>query len=313
MRFLLACALGGALLAGVAAAPSGPVFTLGVLRRDAIVVPFATYTGKEWKHYWPDPENSVDVPMNLRSVPNKWWGPTGPLDTWQAWAGPKPETIHVRQPDWLKTYCQKQVGLRTDYQPRSWPPGSDVQPYPKDGLAVSPPQKIDPIERLAPDSGEATAVAQLLRNAYAVQEQNAVYHAQEEGAVVAPTEAELARLPITIESLYAIGKTHRAYWVESNREYKDEANKCSAVLFGSGWLLVDSGQLVYAAFRVDMVPCNRQTLLYMLPLGSMTLPTGTYWIAQWSGWDREQYGVFEIQDKSIEQQLGVPGGGCPLQ
>ena len=48
----------------------------------------------------------------------------------------------AHQPDWFKTYCQKQIGLRTDYQPRVPPPGPDTQPYPKDGLAVSPKRRL---------------------------------------------------------------------------------------------------------------------------------------------------------------------------
>lgn len=100
------------------------------------------------------------------------------------------------------------------------------------------------------------------------------------------------------------------YWVESNREYK-KGGACGAVLFGSGWLLFESGKLSSAAFMVDMVPCNRQTLLYMLPLGVLSLPSGTFWIAQWSGWDREAYGVFDVGKQQIEQKLAVAGGSCP--
>ncbi len=308
MRLLVACCAAGLLLAGMAdSAPS--VFTVGVLRRDAIVVPFATYDGRVWKNYWPGPANDVDTPINLQSVPRKWWGPAGPIDTWQVWAGPQPQTVHVRQPDWLRTYCRKAIGLRTDYQPRAWPP-ADAQPYPKDGLAVAPPQRILPVERLSPDSGEAAAVHELLRVAYTAQQERAVARAQVEGADVRPDVKALDALPIAIESLYAFGTTRRVYWAESSREYGPRGT-CNAVLFGSGWLVVDAGQLSFAAFQIDMVPCHRETVLYMLPLGVMSLPTGTYWIAQFSGWDREQYGVFRI-GQTIEQELGVLAGDCPL-
>lgn len=309
MRSLVVTVLASTLLAGTAD-PATVVFTVGVLRRDAIIVPLATYDGKEWKNYWPRPSGDVDIPMNLRSVPKKWWGPMGPLDTWQVWAGPQPQTVHVRQPDWLDTYCQKQVGLRTDYQPRVWPPPADTQPYPKDGLAVSPPQPIQPIERVATDSSEAAAVQAVLRDGYAVQQERAIARAEEQGADVHPDRKTLDALPITIESLYATGTAaRRVYWVESNREYKN-GGSCGAVLFGAGWLVFQSGKLSSAAFNVDMVPCHRQTLLYMLPLGVMSLPTGVYWIAQWSGWEREAYGVFDIGQKDIEQKLAVAGGSC---
>ena len=60
----------GALLASVATAgPPTDVLTLAVLRRDAIVVPFATYDGKHWQSHWPSPKQDVDVPISLSSVP----------------------------------------------------------------------------------------------------------------------------------------------------------------------------------------------------------------------------------------------------
>src|SRR6266581_1907555 len=108
MRLILA---GGALLASVvsSAEPPPATFTLGVLRRDAMVVPFATYDGKRWENHWPQPSQGVDVPVNLRSVPGRWWGKSGPLDTWQVWTDGAARLVHVRQPDWLQTHCKKQV------------------------------------------------------------------------------------------------------------------------------------------------------------------------------------------------------------
>src|SRR6266851_4324839 len=101
---------GCALFASLASAPELPpaTFTLAILRRDAIVIPFATYDGKRWKDHWREPSKDVDVPINLRSVPAQWWGPGGPLDAWQVWVGANPpRTVHVRQPDWFQTHCSK--------------------------------------------------------------------------------------------------------------------------------------------------------------------------------------------------------------
>src|SRR5215467_1546778 len=147
--------LGGALLALAGLLqPSPASFIVGVLRRDALIVPFATYDGKRWKNYWPAPAADADVPLNLRNVSSRWWGPVGPRDTWQIWTSDSsPQMVNVRQPDWAPSYCQKVVGLRTDYQPRFRPPPV-ASPYPKDGLAVSPPHPVQPFEILAPDSSE---------------------------------------------------------------------------------------------------------------------------------------------------------------
>jgi hypothetical protein len=309
MRCLVAA---GALLASVvSAAQSGSTnFTLGVLRRDATIVPFATYDGKRWETHWPQPSQEVDVPINLRSVPGRWWGQQGgTLDSWQVWAGAAPpQTVHVRQPDWLQTHCQKQVGLRTDYQPNQWPPGPETQPYPKDGLAVSPPHAVEPIETLPPESAERPALAEILRAAFAMREEDALDLTRREGSPVRASKKELEALPITIEALYAFGTRHRVYWAEAVREYK-KADTC-AIVFGAGWFVLDSGKLTHGEFQVLVVPCSRDGLHYMLPLGVISLPRGQYWIEQWSGWDDERYDVVDIRADPITPVLAVWGGGC---
>ena len=97
-------------------APQAP-FTIGALRRDGIVVPFATFDGKSWSIRWPRPSLDVSIPINLTSVPSGWWGKPGPRDTWQAWTGSDPKTLRVRQPDGIDVHCTRQIGLRTDYRP----------------------------------------------------------------------------------------------------------------------------------------------------------------------------------------------------
>jgi hypothetical protein len=286
------------------------MLTLGVLRRDATIVPFATYDGKRWENHWPDPAVSVDVPISLRSVPSRWWGRAGPRETWQvstdSAAG---QTVHVRQPDWLQTHCQKQVGLRTDYQPRQRPPGPEAQPYPKDGLAVSPSYPLQLVELVSEASSERQRVMDVLPAAFRAREDDAVTQAQDDGAAINPSSKDLEALPITIEALYAFGTRPRVYWVEAHREYKKGA-ECAAIIFGSGWLMFDAGRLTYLGFDVSVVPCSREGLHYMLPLGVVSLPRGSFWIAQMSGWDDEAYDVLEIGAQSIDVVLSTRGGGC---
>jgi hypothetical protein len=285
-------------------------FTLAILRRDAIIVPFATFDGKRWEDYWPEPRKDIDIPINLRSVPGRWWGPFRPLDRWQIWTGTtQPGLVNVRQPDWLQTHCLKQVGLTTDYQPTQRPPGRDAQPFPKDGLAVAPPHPVEPIEILGPNSPERQVMADILPMAFAEREEAAVVRAQQEGSPVHPSNKELAALPITIEALYAYGTTRRIYFVEAVREYK-QAGACAAVVFGSGWFARDSGRFTFANFDASVAPCNRTGLNYMLPLGAMSVSRGTYWIAQLSGWDHEEYAIVNIGARPLMLTLSVWGGGC---
>ncbi len=304
-------------LAGVLQ-PSAPTsFAVGVLRRDALIVPFATYDGKEWQNDWPVPANNADVPLSLRDVNKRWWGPVGPRDVWQIWApNMPPQMVKVRQPDWAPSYCQKQVGLRTDYRPQLRPPPPAASPYPKDGLAVSPAHPVERIEVLGPDSNERGDLVEAIHPRFVEQEHEAFEtlirgHASTPRQVpLPPNDAELRATPsMVVETLYAYGVSPRTYFVETAREYKRDG-KCSVVLSGRGRIVRNSGKFATGGFRVGITACDRSNASYMLPLGVMSLPGGVFWIAQISGWDRESYTIIDITPQPGAKDLVTPGGGC---
>jgi hypothetical protein len=310
--------LSGALLAltGVLQPPSAS-FAVGVLRRDALIVPFATYDGKRWRNDWPVPAENIDVPLNLRNVSKRWWGPVGPREMWQVWASDAtPQMVKVRQPDWAPSYCQKVVGLRTDYQPRFRPPPPGVSPYPKDGLAVSPAHPVEAIEVLDANSRERGDVVEAIHPRFVEQEHVTLdtlirEHASNPRQVpLPPTEAELRATPsMVVEALYAYGTSPRTYFIETAREYKRHG-ACTIVVSGRGRVVRDSGKFKTDGFRLGLTACDRSNTSYMLPLGVMSLPTGVYWIAQVSGWDRETYNIIDITPGSRASDLLAAGGGC---
>ena len=304
-------------LAGVLQPQAPASFTVGVLRRDALIVPFATYDGKRWQNGWPVPANNTEVPFSLRDVPGRWWGTPGPRDTWQVWTpGSPPQTVKVRQPDWAPSYCQKQIGLRTDYKPRLLPPPPMTSPYPKDGLAVSPPHPVEPIEVLAADSREFSDVVEAIHTRFVEQEHEALQsliraHGNNPRQVpLPPNDDELRTMPpMIIESLYASGSARRTYFVEGAREYRKNG-ACTVVALVRGLVARESGKFSTEGIRVGLSACDRANATYMLPLGVMSLPTGTYWIAQTSGWSGEYYTVVDIASHSLTVDTKTPGGGC---
>jgi hypothetical protein len=292
-------------------------FTIAVLRRDALIVPFATYDGKTWRNYWPAPGAGADIPISLGSVSKGWWGPVGPRETWQVWtADSPPHLVKVRQPDWASSYCHKAVGLRTDHQPRFRPPPLSVNPYPKDGLAVSPPHRVEPIEILGPGSPERDDVLEGIHPQFAMLEHDVLatlpraHAGNPKEYPEPPTEKELRSTPpMVIEALYAYGKGRRTYFVEGSREYKKDG-ACTVVVFVRGMVARESGKFSTEGLRLGLTACDRSGGNYMLPLGVMPLPTGTFWIAQMSGWIRESYSIIDITPGSKANDKSMPGGGC---
>jgi hypothetical protein len=125
-------------------------FTLAVVRRDSIAIPFATYDGKRWKNSWPLPESRVTAPIALADVPKRWWSGRDPIAKWTFWPLDASEgasrTLETIGPTWFPAHCQQGLGLRTTYSTREVIPPPQIQPYPKAGLAVAGAATITPIE-----------------------------------------------------------------------------------------------------------------------------------------------------------------------
>ena len=283
-------------------------FGVGVLRRDGIIIPFAAFDGKKWVDSWPLPDRERDVPISVRDVPASWWGPTPPLEQWQAWTGGEPQSIRVVQPDWIDAPCTRQVGLRTGYKTALPAPAADAQPYPKDGLAVSPPQPVERIDLVAPESAEMRQLLPTILDAFNKEEratENRYGHP-------VSRRAREGRAP-DIEAAYAFGQHPRVYYVEATRQYRllgQTADRCAALAFSTIWFAVEGTQAKELASAVDLLRCDRNGASYMLPLGVMHAGGKPYWMVQFASFDHERYAVIEIKPKTVSAVLNVWGGSC---
>jgi len=307
---LAAAISAGALTRAHADAVDAPsAFTVGILRRDAMIVPFANYDGKTWHADWPQPRKDDDVPVDLRSVPKGWWGRAGVRQTWQSWGVGQdpPSLLHVLQPDWFTSYCVRGIGLRTDYHARLPLPPPNVRPYPTDGLAVSPPRPLERIEIVPPGDSRRLRLTPMILESFNRTE-------REIGVEVHHPIPQAVREQIApvIEAMYA-SPDGRVLYIEAAREYHDrmDPSACRAVAFGGGWFVRGDHDL-YAPLQtyVQVLDCDRDGASYMLPLGIMRLSGRTFWLAQFSGWDGAQYEVDAIEPKTVERVISRSGGGC---
>jgi len=309
VAFIFGAVLGVAAIAASQAAPPAP-FGIGVLRRDGIVIPFAGFDGNRWRASWPAAKDQVDVPVNVPSVPGGWWGKAGPHDQWQVWTrADSPLTVRVTQPDWVTVQCLRQVGFRTDYRPAEPPPDPGTQPFPKDGLAVWPPQRIDRIAIVPPGQLAPQPVTDAFNDA----EERARRSAQGPATRLTPDRKMRESVAMNVEAIYVTADAagSRVYYFEMSKQYARRGDACPLVTFGAGWFVREgAGELRKLRFDADIVDCERYGLLYMFPLGAVRLSNRLYWIAQWSGWDYEEYGVVEIKPKSVEDVIRVIGGRC---
>ncbi len=298
-----------ALLASIAAADAPRErLGVGVLRRDGVIVPFAAFDGKRWIANWPAPALDLTVPVTLSGIPPRWWGPTGPLASWQVTTAAGTSSVRVVQPDWVDVHCLRQIGLRTDYRAAQPAPPRTAQPYPKDGLAVAPPHVVEPIEILSPSDPQARALLPTLLASFNDAERRTE---DQYGHPIARRSRE--GIEPTIEALYAYGSAPRVFYVEATRVYRQlgqPPDECTAVGIGHGWLMRDAGGTRPLRMLVDVLDCDRRGASYMLPLGVLKLNDRVFWLAQFSGFDHERYAVSEITPKAVVGALNTFGGSC---
>src|SRR6185437_15202734 len=111
-------------------------FTLGVLRRDGVLIPFASYNGRSWAASWPGPNASVALPIGLSDIPKAWWGAAGPGAPWTAWPLENPpRPLGLVRPEQLQVFCGTEVGLKTNYAGGAFDPRQPT--VPADGLAIA--------------------------------------------------------------------------------------------------------------------------------------------------------------------------------
>jgi len=305
----MACAaVVGAVAALAAADTPRDAFGVGVLRRDGVIIPFATFDGRHWRNDWPAPQAQLVVPVSLASVPKRWWGPVGPLDTWQVWVGQKARAVRITQPDWVAVHCARHLALRSDYAAAGVIPPEGEQPYPKDGVAVSPPQPIERIQALPPTATELHPLAPVLLEAFNAAERETASRTNH------PMPRRVRDLVTPgIEAAYAFGGSPRYYYVEARRMYRllgQAPDECTATALGTGWFVREGEQFRSLVTAVDVLPCNGFGASYMLPLGVMRTAGRVFWLAQFSGADHERYAVLELTPKKVDVMTSTWGGGC---
>src|SRR5436309_2759936 len=119
-------------------------FALGVLRRDGVLVPFASYSGRAWSAEWPRPDSNPILPIGLGDIPRRWWGAPGPEAPWTAWlVDGTSRPLALRRPEHPRVFCAAQLGVRTDYTGGAFDPRDPT--VGKDGLAIAGDAKMLPV------------------------------------------------------------------------------------------------------------------------------------------------------------------------
>ena len=292
-------------------------FVLGVLRRDGVVLPFATFSGRRWEMPWPAEFSYRELPISLDDIERPWWGRATPPKTMTLWHDGKPRgELTLGVPAFVQLHCgSRRLGIRTNYHAAELPPPPTELPYPKDGLVVSGSQPIEAIETLrkgSPEFGETAA---------AIVEE---FNDEETFAATSFTawrhpvsKAARAKLPIEIETLYRAPMDEAgwtAYYFEAVRKYppgpQDEG--CGLMTAARGWLRRGPKGQKRAELGAQVTYCDRYGLTYILPLGLIRAGGSNYWVYQLAGYQNESYAIVRPTPREIQRAVGFVAGFCPM-
>ena len=320
----------GALLAATIGA--GPVaapgeFSVGVLRRDGVLIPFAAFNGRTWEVAWPGSDTSAPLPISLGDIPRRWWGGVGPEAPWHAWLPDDVKRpLKLLKPVHVPIFCGAHLAIATDY--RGETPPEREPTVPKDAAATAGDVTLLPITQVSVNAPDAARMIAAITDDFNEEETLATksftnwYHPV--------SSITRSRTPIALEAFYRATDAgpsgdFRTNYIEAVRRYPagpgDEG--CGLITFVRGWVTEyrDRKPTINLGARVTF--CDRADVSFMQPFGRVHVARGAargrgagtdvYWIYQTSSWRDEFYSVARVTPEEVRPVLVVAGGGCPKE
>jgi len=312
--------LAAALLLAAFAATGGRAaerqkFTLATLGRDGVMIPFASFDGRNWGLHWPDSDAVAPLPISRDDIPKKWWGPQGPEAPWTAWlSGGGTRPLTVGKPVHAKIFCSGHPALATDY--RGGPINPREPTVPKDGLAIAGDAKLQEIVQVSVFAPDAKRVIEVITAEFNLQEKLAAEHFTSWSHPYWTEERK--RYPIELEAFYrTTDTTSRGTWrttyVEAIRRFPPRPSDegCGLITFVRGWITELDAKKPIINIGARVTYCDRAEVAFMLPFGRLTVDNEIYWVYQTSSWRNEMYNVARVRPDGVRPVVAVAGGGCP--
>ena len=291
---------------------------LAVLRRDGILFPFASFNRDTWRVTWPVRLNpTIEIPATAAAIPKGWWGTRSP-DQWLAYLANGDETyLELKDPTTFRSFCGSLLGMRTTYQSREPPPPVPVDPFPKDGLAISGGVPLEPIETVPSESPEWGAMAVSLLKDFDTAEKLTIDNVRRYARWRHPIpEAARRQMPVRLEAWYRAPSGEPGWvtsYVEAVRPYPPQPDDegCGLETLVSGWVHHKDGRLSdKTQLTAKLTYCDRVGATYMLPFGRIRPKEQTYWVFQLSGWESEWYEVVSVRPEKVRYALEVLARGA---
>jgi hypothetical protein len=313
----IGCSMLGVLVSGLAAQPPER-FALSVMRRDGVLLPFASYDGN-WHVSWPTSVRNMELPITLDGVPKKWWGGEMP-GSWTLWPtdGSAPVKLSASAPIAIIVGVEKRLGLRTGFVSREPVPMPFTVPYPKEGIAASSELKVERIATVSKIVAAWRNLPTALKDDIDGAEERAIDKTRAGSRWVHPmTRAERSSVTAELEAWYTTSLVQPGFglsYIEAVKKYppSEEDEGCGLETFISGWIHSNTRQpRGKTSLTARITYCDRNGVSFMLPLAAITVNHRTHWVFQMSSWETEWYTVVEATPGRVRYVAEYFGGGRP--
>ena len=323
--FLFSALVAAAISITAAAAPGE--FAVGVLRRDGVLIPFASFNGRAWEVVWPGSDLRQPLPIGLADVPRRWWGGAGPDARWQAWLRDEvKQPLKLLKPTHVPIFCGAHLAIATDYRGEALPEREPT--VPKDGIATAGDVEILPITQVSVNAPDAAQLIKAITERF--NEEEALAEKSFTNWRHPFTPWARATYPIELEAFYRSTDgtpptQFRTNYIEAVRRFpaRRTDDGCGLITFVRGWVTEVPGQKPEINIGARITYCDRADVSFMQPFGRVAAARGSgrgraaggdaYWIYQTSSWRDEFYSIARVSPEGVRPVLVVAGGGCPKE
>ena len=312
-----------ALSAGTAAAPGE--FSVGVLRRDGVLIPFASFNGRTWQVVWPGSDLRQPLPIGLGDIPKAWWGGAGPDAPWRAWLrDDTQQPLKLIKPVHVPVFCGAHLAIATDY--RGEAPAEREPTVPKDGIATTGDVTVRPITQVSVKSPDAARIVAAITERFNEEEALATRQFTNWFHPFGPDYR--SQMPIELEAFYRAvdpgpNGDFRTNYIEAVRRFPAGPvdRGCGLITFARGWVTEYRDKKPEINIGARVTYCDRADVSFIQPFGRVRIERArgreadadVFWIYQTSSWRDEFYSVARVAPEGVRPVLVVAGGGCPKE
>ena len=296
-------------------------FTVGILRQDGLIAPFAQYANRKWTNpcHSRQPGDQTDEPDTIADLPKPWFQfLVKPSSEWYL-PSPSGELATIRTSSAVQvcSHCQQVWGLLSDYpNPRQPEKNACVRNV---GVVLSEKKQARAMEEItnaSPDwkqmltflgpefeRAEKTGISQMVSHQYRAQ---------------LPPAEERARIPLSILNLCRTQLANDGrllFYFEASKEYPKprESNDagCNNISLLSGWAIrTAQGKLTLLDSQYSPTDCDMKEGGLTLPFAILLLDGKTFVIVEEDGYEGESYIILEIQKTRVRHVLETYAGSC---